>query len=120
MTLQQSVDLIEHAILYADSGDIVIPKLVSCKIIDMIKIFSEKYNKSIVISGLRPGEKMLESLINHTQSMRIEIKDNGYTYIKPSWNTKNNNLDIKDYNSTINPMNQEELKNYLIQLNLLQ
>jgi len=120
MTLQQSVDLIEHAILYADSGDIVIPKLVSCKIIDMIKIFSEKYNKSIVISGLRPGEKMLESLINHTQSMRIEIKDNGYTYIKPSWNTKNNNLDIKDYNSTINPMNQEELKNYLIKLNLLQ
>ena len=37
---------------------------------------------------------MLESLINHTQSMRIEIKDNGYTYIKPSWNTKNNNLTI--------------------------
>ena len=40
MTLDQSVDLIQHAITYGESGDIVIPKLISCKIIDLIELFS--------------------------------------------------------------------------------
>lgn len=119
MTLQQSVDLIDHAILYAESGDIVIPKLVSCRIQDMIEIFSEKYKKPFTISGLRPGEKMLESLINHTQSMRIIKGKDEYIYIKPCWNTENDNPNIRDYNSTINPINKTELQEFLNTLDLL-
>ena len=38
MTLDQSVDLIQHALDYGESGDVVI-KLISCKIIDLIEIF---------------------------------------------------------------------------------
>jgi FlaA1/EpsC-like NDP-sugar epimerase len=68
MTLDQSVDLVDHALLYAESGDIVIPKLISCVVIDLIEIFSELYDKPILDGKLRPGEKMLESLINETQS----------------------------------------------------
>jgi FlaA1/EpsC-like NDP-sugar epimerase len=41
MTLEQSVELITHAITHGESGDIVIPKLISCKIKDLIDIFSE-------------------------------------------------------------------------------
>lgn len=120
MTLEQSVDLIEHAILRAESGDIVIPKLISCKIIDLIELFSEKYNKPIKESDLRPGEKMLESLINETQSLRLEFGENGYMYIKPPYkNIMTNNNDIKDYNSKINPLTKTELKLYLENLNLL-
>lgn len=120
MTLEQSVDLIEHAILKAESGDIVIPKLISCKIIDLIELFSEKYNKPIKESDLRPGEKMLESLINETQSLRLEFGENGYMYIKPPYkNIMTNNNDIKDYNSKINPLTKTELKLYLENLNLL-
>ena len=74
MTLNQSVDLINYAILYADSGDIVIPTLTSCKIIDIIEIFSEIYNKPIVNSELRYGEKIYETLINETQILRLQIK----------------------------------------------
>lgn len=120
MTLEQSVDLIEHAILKAESGDIVIPKLISCKIIDLIELFSEKYNKPIKESDLRPGEKMLESLINETQSLRLEFGEKGYMYIKPPYkNIMTNNNDIKDYNSKINPLTKTELKLYLENLNLL-
>jgi UDP-glucose 4-epimerase len=67
MTLEQSVDLIEYAILNGESGDTIIPKLVSMNVKDLMEIFSEKYNKPIKITGLRSGEKMLESLINETQ-----------------------------------------------------
>ena len=119
MTLDQSVDLIEHAITKAESGDIVIPKLISCKIIDLIEIFSDKYSKPVVEGKIRPGEKMLESLINETQSIRLCFGEDGYMYIKPPYKNIMTNNEVKDYNSTINPYNKEELKNYLYKLNLL-
>ena len=120
MTLEQSVNLIEYAIINAESGDTVISELVSLKVKDLIEIFSEKYNKSIKITGLRAGEKLLESLINESQSGRIE-KHGKYTHIKSVFSYKKT-IDadnLRDYNSTINPLTKQELKDYLIKLNLL-
>ena len=107
MTLDQSVDLVEHALIYGESGDVVIPKLISCNVIDLIEIFSELYDKPIVDDKLRPGEKMLESLINETQSMRLQFGPDGYMYIKPPFKNFVSENDIRDYNSTINPLNKE-------------
>lgn len=118
MTLEQSVELIEHAILYGESGDIVIPTLVSMKVIDLIDIFSEKYKKPIKITGLRPGEKMLESLINETQAMSM-IKTDTHYYIKPPYKNVCIPEQAMDYNSSINPLSKHELKEYLEKLNLL-
>lgn len=119
MTLDDSVDLIEHAILNGQSGDIVVPKLISMKVKDLIEIFSKIYNKSYVTTGLRPGEKMLESLINDTQSMRIIQDEKGYYFIKPVYIDKILNDNPLDFNSKINPLSKEELNKYLIDLNLL-
>jgi UDP-glucose 4-epimerase len=119
MTLEQSVDLIEHAIITGESGDTVIPKLISMNVKDMIELFSEKYNKPIVVSGLRSGEKLLESLINDTQSGRI-IVNGDYTHIKSVIKHPNIiNADAKDYNSKINPLTKEQLSDYLNKLNLI-
>lgn len=118
MTLSQSVDLIEHAILHADSGDIVIPSLTSMNVKDIVELFSEKYNKPVKVTKLRPGEKMLESLINETQSMSM-VKGEKYYYIKPPHKNICNVENTMDYNSKINPLNKEELKEYLTNLNLL-
>lgn len=119
MTLEQSVQLIEHALLYGESGDIVIPRLISCVVKDLIELFSEKYNKPIVNGLLRPGEKMLESLINETQSMRLTFGPDGYMYIKPPFKNVMTSNDVKDYNSTINPLSKTELEEYLSKLALL-
>lgn len=118
MTLEDSVDLIEHAILVAESGDTVIPTLISMKVKDMLELFSEKYSKPIKITGIRPGEKMLESLVSDTQSMRL-VKANKYMYIKPSYLNKVFNTDLMNYNSSLNPLSKQDLENYLIKLNLL-
>lgn len=120
MTLDQSVDLIEYAILNGESGDTVISELVSLKVVDLIELFSEKYNKPIKITGLRPGEKLLESLINESQSGRIK-KVGKYTHIKSVFDYKEpiDATNLKDYNSTINPLTKQELKDYLIKLQLL-
>jgi FlaA1/EpsC-like NDP-sugar epimerase len=119
MTLDQSVDLIEHALIYGESGDVVIPKLISCTISDLIEIFSEIYNKPIIDDKLRPGEKMLESLINDTQSMRLQFGPDGYMYIKPPFSNFTSINNVRDYNSTINPLTKEELKAYLTDLELI-
>ena len=122
MTLEQSVNLIEHAILNADTGDTVIPKLISMNVIDLIEIFSEKYNKPIKIIGLKPGEKLLESLVNASQSTRIKLSENGeYTHIKSifGFNELINENSLTDYNSKINPLSKQELKEYLTNLNIL-
>jgi UDP-N-acetylglucosamine 4,6-dehydratase len=121
MTLEESVNLIEHAIIDGDSGDIIVSELISMKVKDLLEIFSEKYNKPIINVGIRPGEKLLESLINETQSLRL-VKKEKYYYIKSIFYCKKNKIqpnEIKDYNSKINPLTKEELKIYLNNLNLL-
>ena len=89
------------------------------RLIDLIEIFSEKYKKPIKITGLRPGEKMLESLISETQAMRLIKTDSGYMHIKPPYK----NLLVKDnamnYNSKLNPLTKDELIEYLNNLGLL-
>ena len=119
MTLDQSVDLIQHALDYGESGDVVIPKLISCKIIDLIEIFSEKYGKPVERGKLRPGEKLLESLINETQSMRLIRGKDGYMFIKPPYKDIMVESEVKDYNSKLNPLSKADLKKYLLDLNLL-
>ena len=109
MTLEQSVDLIEHTLINGESGDTVIPKLISMNVKDLVELFSEKYNKPIKITGLKPGEKLLESLINKTQSGRIKINGE-YTHIKSiySFNESIDETSLNDYNSKINQLNKEE------------
>lgn len=119
MTLEQSVALIEHAILVAESGDIVIPELISMKLVDLMALFSEKYGKPVRITGLRPGEKMLESLISETQAMRLVCGPNGYKYIKPPYKNLLVTENIKNYNSTIGPLSKERLNEYMVRLGLL-
>ena len=120
MTLEQSVDLIEHTLSNAETGDTVIPKLVSMRIKDLIELFSEKYKKPILLSGIKPGEKLLESLINKSQSARIHtIADyahiqSAYSCVKPIEESQ-----LKDYNSDINPLEKEELITYLEKFKLL-
>ena len=92
------------------------------KVKDLVEIFSEKYNKPIKIIGLKPGEKLLESLVNASQSTRIKLSENGeYTHIKSifGFNELINENSLTDYNSKINPLSKQELKEYLTNLNIL-
>lgn len=115
MTLKQNVDLIEYAILKGESGETIVPELISMKMIDLLEIFSEKYNKPVKVTSIRPGEKMLESLINPIQAGRIYEK-NSYYHIRSIFDFKETIDDTKliDYNSKINPLTKTELEKYLI------
>jgi UDP-glucose 4-epimerase len=119
MTLEQSVELIEYAYTHGESGDIIIPELISMRLIDLIEIFSEKYNKPVRITGLRPGEKMLESLISETQAMRLVKAESGYMHIKPPYKNLLVTEGVMNYNSKLNPLTKDELLDYLNKLGVL-
>ena len=72
MTLDQSVQLIEDALVYGKSGDLWIPQLRSMRILDLFKIFSKRYHRPISIIGIRPGEKIHESLLAHHELSRTK------------------------------------------------
>lgn len=118
MTLEDSVKLIEYAILKGNTGEIIIPKLNAMYIKDIVEIFSEKYKKPIKITHLRSGERMFEALINETQSMKT-IEKNNYYHILPSYDSEIINNSVYEYSSRQNILNKTQLQQYLVNVNLL-
>tara|TARA_E500000178_G_C16910653_1_gene702448 strand:- start:82 stop:1053 length:972 start_codon:yes stop_codon:yes gene_type:complete len=81
--LDDSVKFVEKSIKLMKGGEIFIPKIPAYKIYDMIKIL--KPNAKIKIIGIRPGEKIHESLFSKDDSNNV-VEFNDYYIIKPSIN----------------------------------
>ena len=118
MTLDDSVNLIEYAIINGENGEIIVPKIKSMYIKDLIQLYSLKYNKDIIVTGIRCGEKLYETLINDTQYLNLIKKihnNNIYYHIQPSYkiNIINNNIMLNEYNSKQNILSINDLENYL-------
>lgn len=74
----QAVELIFDALRYGVGGEIFVKKLPAFKLTDLIEILKYKFNASnpVKITGLRPGEKIHEALVNESEALRtIEFQD---------------------------------------------
>jgi UDP-N-acetylglucosamine 4,6-dehydratase len=114
MTLDQSVNLIEHAILHGKHNEIVIPNIYSMKIKELFELFEKKYNKTTVVTGLRCKEKIHEDLISESEA-KMAYKMGNYYHIG------NNEIksDVVPFDSSMNLVNKETLEEYLLSKNLL-
>jgi UDP-N-acetylglucosamine 4,6-dehydratase/5-epimerase len=65
ITLDQGVKLVHKALAEAEGGDVFIPKIPSMKIVDLIAALPGKCTQKIV--GIRPGEKLHETLIGEDE-----------------------------------------------------
>lgn len=117
MTLDDSVNLINEAILKGKSGSIWIPRLKSMRIKDLADIFSEMYDKPVKIIGLRPGEKMHEALINESESVRTNDIESHYV-IDPAY-LPGEDKKMFEYTSADDVMTKKELYDYLKKLGIL-
>ena len=80
ITLEQSVDMVLRAFEIAGGGEVFIPKIPSMKITDLAEAIAPGM-KTIEV-GIRPGEKLHESMITSEDSRHtIDIGD--YYVIKP-------------------------------------
>ncbi len=117
MTLDDSVNLIEHTIMNGVNGQTWIPKLKAMKIGDLARIFAELHGKQVSIVGPRPGEKMHEDLINESESVRTKIADSTHYVIGPAHSICDGHK--WTYSSDHDVMTFDELKDHLSSLNII-
>jgi FlaA1/EpsC-like NDP-sugar epimerase len=84
MTLDQSVDLVFHAMTNAKGGEILVRKAPACTVKALAETMRLKYSPQreqhpIVVTGIRPGEKIHEILVNEYEMQRITESDNYFT-----------------------------------------
>lgn len=66
ISLPEGVDLVLHALDHALGGEIFVPKIPSYRITDVAEAIGPECDKPVV--GIRPGEKLHEEMITHSDS----------------------------------------------------
>lgn len=84
MTLDQSVDLVLHAMTRAQGGEIFVRKAPASTVHDLATTMLKKYSngcatESLKIIGIRSGEKLHEILVNEYEMQRSSEDDTYYT-----------------------------------------
>lgn len=79
MTLQQSVDLVMKALDEAEGGEIFVPRIPSMKITDLARAIDPGCKFKAV--GIRPGEKLHESLISEDESRNTKLYGGLYVIV---------------------------------------
>lgn len=74
MSLEDSVDLVLHAFLHGQQGDIFVQKASACTIADLAEALFELFdgNGAVKIIGTRHGEKLYESLVSREEMAKAE------------------------------------------------
>ena len=85
ITLEEAIRLVTYSFYNCNDGEILIPKIPTFKIIDLISSITS--GNDYRITGIRPGEKIHEELINSYEAKNtLELKD--YYVILPTNNIK--------------------------------
>lgn len=84
MTLDQSVDLVIHAMLNAAGGEVFVRKAPASTVISLAEAMRKKYsalgeNHPIKVVGIRPGEKIHEILVSEYEMQRVSETADYYT-----------------------------------------
>ncbi len=83
ITLAQGVELVLKALRTSQGGEIFIPKIPSMRVVDLAKAVDPSYKLRSI--GIRPGEKMHESLVSEDEA-RTTKDVNGTYVILPCFN----------------------------------
>ncbi|MDO8659936.1 MAG: polysaccharide biosynthesis protein [Candidatus Parcubacteria bacterium] len=119
ISLEDSVELIFDALNDTEGGKIFVPKIKSMKIIDLAHAMLSAAGSTedylhILYVGIRPGEKIHESLISADEAFRVE-NDGKNWVIHDMLSKRTLTNDLKDAYSSDNVlMNETELKEFLI------
>lgn len=68
ITLKQAVDFVLNSLDIMTGGEVFVPKLKACSVRELVAAFDEDGIYNVNISGMRPGEKMHETLISPDES----------------------------------------------------
>lgn len=84
ITLQQGVELVSKAAYEAVGGEVFVPKIPSMKILDLARVIAPHREYEVI--GVRPGEKLHESLISKDEGRNTVDMDKYYVILPLSAN----------------------------------
>jgi len=82
ITLPHAVDFVLSSFELMQGGEIFVPKIPSMKITDLVKVLAPK--AKIKVIGVRPGEKLHESLTTKEESPLVRDMKDRYIVLSPS------------------------------------
>ncbi len=82
LSLDQAVDTILAALEKGQPGEIFVPRVSSARMMDVAQALIEDRNIDIVITGIRPGEKVHEILVSNEEAWHSCLRGDYYA-IKP-------------------------------------
>lgn len=133
MSLSESVDLVLYALTNGEDGEIFVRKAPAATVIDLAQALADifSYQGGIEEIGVRPGEKMHETLVSAEELFRAQDCEN-YFKIKPEspnidyrqyyfQGKRGNSLPTEGYTSqNTKRLSFEEIKNLLLSLDEIQ
>ena len=94
ITLEESVNHVLWSFKNSPGGDILVPKLKSYKVLDLINGYNPNFELKEI--GIRPGEKIHEEMITESDSLNtLELKN--YFVILPATFSENKIANTKKY-----------------------
>ncbi|MGH7245378.1 MAG: polysaccharide biosynthesis protein, partial [Candidatus Levyibacteriota bacterium] len=130
ITLDEAVQLVLLALLETVGGEIFIPNIPSHTIIDMAEVLIEMFgrkNLRTTMVGIRVGEKIHETLISPTESIRTISKKNYYVIlpqikisaVEKKYKIKMNNTLYRYSSDNTEKLSKKQLKGILSKSELI-
>lgn len=79
LTLRQGVGLVIRALEELEGGEVFIPKIPSMKIVDLARAIQPRCSFRII--GIRPGEKIHETLVSADESLKTKVLNDIYVIL---------------------------------------
>ena len=123
LSLEQAVDTIFAAVREGHPGETYIPRVPSAKMTDLANVMIGDHPIEIIITGIRPGEKIHEILVSEEEAHRTITRKEYYVIlpILPELRRSNeeNSYLTKEYSSADYLMSTQDLRNLLENFKLL-
>ncbi len=85
LTLEQGVRCVLHSLERMEGGEIFVPKIPSMNIVDLAEAIAPECERRFI--GIRPGEKLHETLVSEDESRHAAETDEMYV-IRPPYSTE--------------------------------
>jgi UDP-N-acetylglucosamine 4,6-dehydratase len=86
ITLEQGVELVIKALEEAEGGEVFVPAIPSMKIVDLARAIEPKATFKII--GIRPGEKIHETLVSEDEARNTKAFDGLYVILPQFFENK--------------------------------
>ncbi len=86
ITLDECVDLVIRALNEGEGGEVFVPKIPSMKIVDLAKAIDQECR--LKITGIRPGEKIHETLISEDEARKTREANGAYVILPQFFENK--------------------------------